>query len=140
MPASAPNEGRNSRQFELSKENCMNKTVERGIEKIEIDHIQESIASYAHGLRYEDIPADAVHAAKVRVIDTIGALIGGFFDESSRLARDIAAETPATDATIIGTRIKTTSGMAAFANGTASRSVEMNDYARKPGGRNGHPS
>ena len=118
----------------------MNRTVEHGIEKMEIDHIQESIARYAHGLRYEDFTADAVHAAKVRIIDTIGALLGGFFDESSRLARDVAAETPATDATIIGTRIKTTSGMAAFANGTASRCVEMNDYARKPGGRNGHPS
>ena len=118
----------------------MDKTVEHGVDKAEVDRIQERLVSYACDLQYDNLPTEAVHAAKVRIIDTFGALIGGFFDESSRLARDVAAETPSTGATVIGTRMKTTPDIAAFANGTAARSVEMNDYARKPGGRNGHPS
>jgi 2-methylcitrate dehydratase PrpD len=40
------------------------------------DRIQSQLGSYAAGLAYEQFDADTVHAAKVRVIDTFGALVG----------------------------------------------------------------
>ncbi len=109
--------------------------------KISADSIQEHLTRYACDLNYDALPEAAIHAAKIRVIDTLGALIGGFFDEPCRIARDLAADIPyPTGATVIGTRIKTTPDLAAFVNSTTSRSAEMNDVAHKRGGKNGHPS
>ncbi len=116
----------------------MNKPVEHNLVP---DHLQERLTRYALDLDYGNISDAAIHAAKVRIIDTMGALVGGFFDEPSQLARSMAGDLPfPTGVSVIGTRMKTTVEMAAFANSIASRSVEINDIAHKPGGRNGHPS
>jgi 2-methylcitrate dehydratase len=105
------------------------------------DSVQDKLAQYAHGLRFEDISSAALRAAKLRVIDTLGALVGGFFDESSRIARGIAARTPVNDgATVIGTRMRTTADLAAFVNATTSRCVELNDTYHGPASHGGHPS
>src|SRR5687767_8968264 len=105
------------------------------------DTIQAQLAGYAARLRYEDLDAAAIHAAKVRVIDTLGALIGGFSGGASRTARDVAARMPqAGGATVIGTRLTTSADMAAFVNGTTARYVEMNDVYHWPGSSGGHPS
>jgi 2-methylcitrate dehydratase len=105
------------------------------------DTIQATLSGYAAKLRYEDLDEATVHAAKVRVIDTLGALIGGFFGEASRIARDVAARQPLpSGATIIGTRLKTAPDVAAFVNGTTARYVEMNDVYHWPGSSGGHPS
>lgn len=106
-----------------------------------VDSIQERLASYACSLSYADLTPAAIHAAKVRVIDTLGALMGGYDGEPCRLARNLAAQMPMpSGATIIGTRTKTTPDMAAFVNSTTSRYVEMNDVYHWPGSSGGHPS
>jgi len=105
------------------------------------DRIQTQLSSYAAGLAYEQFDDDTVHAAKVRVIDTFGALVGGFAGDPCRIARDVAAQMPNPNgATIIGTDIKTAPDLAAFANGTTARYVEMNDVYHWPGSSGGHPS
>lgn len=105
------------------------------------DTIQSQLAGYVARLRYEDLDAGAIHATKVRVIDTLGALIGGFFGEASRTARDVAARMPqAQGASVIGTRLTTSPDVAAFVNGTTARYVEMNDVYHWPGSSGGHPS
>jgi 2-methylcitrate dehydratase PrpD len=105
------------------------------------DRIQSQLSSYAAALAYEQFDDDTVHAAKVRVIDTFGALVGGFAGDPCRIARDVAAQTPNPNgATIIGTALKTTPDLAAFANGTTARYVEMNDVYHWPGSSGGHPS
>ena len=105
------------------------------------DEIQSHLSGYAARLGYEDLDAEAVHAAKVRVIDTLGALIGGFFGEPCRAARDIAAHFPqAQGSTVIGTRMTTSPDLAAFANAATARYVEMNDVYHWPGSSGGHPS
>src|SRR5678816_4597917 len=94
----------------------------------ERDAVQQRLAAYASTLRYADLPPPVVHAAKLRIIDTLGALIGGFFSDPCRIARELAAEMPEPNgATIIGTRLKTTPDMAAFVNGTTSRCAELMD-------------
>ena len=93
-----------------------------------MDAIQERLASYAHGLRAADIPPTTLHAARVRVIDTLGALIGGFFGEASQIARRLALRTPQPGgATVIGTGARTTPDLAAFANGVMVRYLDGND-------------
>ena len=118
----------------------MNKPVEQNVTKA-IDSLQQRLTTYACGLEYADIPAETVHAAKVRIIDTLGALIGGFFSDPSRIARNLAAQIPdPSGATVFGTRMMTTPDMAAFVNATAARYVELNDTYHWPGSLKGHPS
>ena len=106
-----------------------------------VDGLQSRLADYACGLAYEGLTPAAVHAVKVRVIDTLGALIGGFFGEPCRIARDVAAQMPnLAGATVLGTRMKAAPDMAAFANATTSRYLEANDIYYYPGGSGTHPS
>ena len=118
----------------------MNQPVEKSVHRA-IDSIQQQLTNYACGLRYEDLPSEVVHTAKVRVIDTLGSLIGGFFAEPCRIARNVAAQMPNPDgATVIGTRIKTSPDMAAYVNAATARYVETNDIYHWPGAFGGHPS
>ena len=106
-----------------------------------IDGLQKRLTDYATGLSYDALPQDTAHAAKVRVIDTLAALAGGFDGEPCRIVRKMAARmTDAGGATIVGTRDKTTPDMAAFVNGTTARYVELNDVYHWPGSAGGHPS
>ncbi len=105
------------------------------------DAIQSRLSAYAAYLTYDDLDAETIHAAKVRVIDTLGALIGGFFGEASRTARSVAARMPqSSGATVIGTHLRTAPDVAAFVNGATARYVEMNDVYHWPGSMGGHPS
>ncbi len=105
------------------------------------DRVQQRLVDYASAITIERIPREAIDAAQLRTIDTLGALIGGFFDEGCRMARTLAAATPhAEGATVIGTRTKTTLDMAAFVNATTARCAEMTDTYHANGSAGGHPS
>jgi 2-methylcitrate dehydratase len=106
-----------------------------------IDHIQQRLTDYSCALHYADLPAEVVHAAKVRIIDALGALIGGFFGEPCLIARNLAAQLPLSNGvSIIGTRMKTTVDMAAFVNAVTARHVELTDSYHRPGSYMGHAS
>src|SRR5687767_2267552 len=106
-----------------------------------IDHIQNRLTDYSGALHYSALPAQVIHAAKVRVIDALGALIGGFFGEPCLIARNLAAQVPnPRGATIIGTRMKTALDMAAFVNAITARHVELTDSYHRPGSYMGHAS
>ena len=106
-----------------------------------LDRLQRRLADYAASLGYGSLPSSAAHAAKVRVIDTLAALAGGYDGEPCVIARRMAARTPLVDgASIYGTTVRTTPEMAAFANGTTARYVELNDVYHWPGSAGGHPS
>jgi 2-methylcitrate dehydratase len=105
------------------------------------DSVQQRLVHYANVITADCVPPDAAAAARLRVIDTLGVLIGGFFDEGCRAARALAAQTPhAEGATVIGTRVKTTVDMAAFVNATTARCAEMTDTYHRHGSAGGHPS
>ena len=107
----------------------------------DIDPIQRRLADYALGLSHDDVSPEAKHEAKVRVIDTLGALIAGFHGEAAHVARNLASRACSADgATIVGTDRIVTPDMAAFANAIAARSAEMMDVYHYPGSFGGHPS
>ena len=106
-----------------------------------VDSIQQVVTSYATEFRYAGLPPNVIHVAKVRVIDTLGCLIGAFFGEPGRVARRLAAQMPSPQgATVIGCRMKTTPDMAAFVNATTARDSEMIDAYHYPQSFHGHPS
>ena len=83
------------------------------------DAVLGRLSSYAAGLQFDALTPAAVHAAKVRVIDTLGALMGGFDGEACQVARRIATQAASADgATVIGTGLVVATEMAAFANAT----------------------
>ncbi len=98
----------------------------------------DSIADYAHALRFADLPAAAVTHCKRCVVDTFGVALGAFDAEPCRIARDMAQRVSvAAGGRIIGTTHCTLPELAAFANGVMARYFDGNDVY--PGG-GGHPS
>jgi 2-methylcitrate dehydratase PrpD len=74
----------------------MNKPVGQRVNKA-ADSIQQRLTSYACDLNYDDLSSDAINAARGRIIDTLGALIGGFHGEPCHIARNLAAQIPKPD-------------------------------------------
>jgi len=86
----------------------------------------DRLATYAHGLRYEDLDAATIERVKTHVIDTIGCGIGALDERPVRICREVALAVPG-PATIIGTDRRSTPDLAAFANGAAARYLDFND-------------
>lgn len=101
------------------------------------DAVQERLVVQTLGLGAQPLADAPLHAAKGRILDTIGALYAGFDGPPCRIAR-AAAKTlyQADGATIAGTADRSTIDFAAFVNGTTARFAELNDthhVAGKPG-------
>ena len=104
-----------------------------------MDKTEERLASFVGSLRFRDIEPQVLHAIKRRFIDSIGCALGAFQVETSRIARNIALKVESTaKAGVIGTRVKSSSELAAFANTAMIRCLDLNDdYFGKDGP---HPS
>jgi 2-methylcitrate dehydratase len=87
------------------------------------------------------IPAEALHAAKVRVIDSLASLLAGWESDVAAVVRAMAAAQPATGgATILGTSTCAALEQAVFANAATGRYAELNDTYHVPGKPGAHPS
>ena len=104
-----------------------------------MDKSLEFLATYSQTLSYSDLPTGTVRAVKHRFIDSIGCAIGAHVSEPGKLARRLcpSSNSPLT-ARIIGSLVRTTPEMAAFANSTMVRYPDFNDSYRMKGV--GHPS
>ena len=104
-----------------------------------MDRTTEMLASYAASLGYSDLTPEAVHQAKVKVIDSLGCAMGGYLSEPSEIARRMAAMHSSTlPARVLGSGQLTSPDMAAFANTVMVRFLDCNDTYISVGG--GHPS
>src|SRR5215475_7635872 len=104
-----------------------------------MDKIVERLTSFAASLSLRDIEPPVLHALKQRFIDTIGCALGAFHVEMSQIARSIAAKSESGGrAGLIGTDVKSSPDLAAFANTAMIRCLDLNDdYFGKDGP---HPS
>lgn len=101
--------------------------------------IVDQMAGYTCALRYEDLPGLVVHEVKRRVIDSLGCALGAYSARPCRIAVKMAKSVKGSPgATILGTTLKTSPEMAAFANGTMVRYLDYNDtyLSKEPA----HPS
>lgn len=104
-----------------------------------MDSMIEQLAEYASALRYEELPADAVHECKRRLIDTLGCATGAFEARPVVIARTLAQRAVGNPpARILGSQEPSTPDLAAFANGVAMRYLDFNDATF--GKSAGHPS
>lgn len=101
--------------------------------------LETRLVDYACELSYDELPAETVDQAKRRIGDTIGGAIGAYGAMPSRIARHMAQPVAAgPSARVWGSLIETTPEMAAFANGTMLRYLDINDTYRTTDGS--HPS
>jgi 2-methylcitrate dehydratase len=104
-----------------------------------MDPIEDKLSDFASALTFSDISPEVLHAIKLRFIDTIGCALAGYPEPASAIARKLASQvTSIVGAGVIGTKIKSSPEMAAFANTTMIRCLDLNDdYFGKDGP---HPS
>lgn len=96
------------------------------------------LARYAHELRYEDLDPETVEAVKARLVDSIGCAMAAHDEPVVRRCRELA-QASSGPCSVIGSPIRTSMEMAAFANGAAIRYLDMNDTHLGPGDP-AHPS
>jgi 2-methylcitrate dehydratase len=104
-----------------------------------MDTIEQKLVRFAASLSFGDIEPRVLHAIKLRVIDTIGCALAGFNETPAKIARSLADRVRSADAAgVIGTAVTSSPEMAAFANTTMIRCLDLNDdYFGKDGP---HPS
>ncbi|AET67314.1 uncharacterized protein involved in propionate catabolism [Desulfosporosinus orientis DSM 765] len=86
------------------------------------------LACFIKGLRFADLPAEVVLAAKNAFLDWLGSAAAGSQREPGRIVLSVAEELGGkAEATLISTGRKTSSILAAFVNGSVSHIVELDD-------------
>ena len=97
-----------------------------------------TLARYAAGLRYEDLPAEVVACAKDTIADTVAACICGSGLPWSRIVIDYAETTgPGGKSRILGRGTAVQAPAAALANGALAHAFELDSLTRP--GAGAHP-
>lgn len=104
-----------------------------------MDDMTASLVDYALSCRYESLPADAVHACKRHLVDTMACAVGAYDEPFCVRTRAFASRYRGTPcASIWGDAPAVSAEMAAYANGVMLRYLDLNDMYRVKAG--GHPS
>jgi 2-methylcitrate dehydratase PrpD len=102
-----------------------------------VDYLDRLAAMVAE-TRFERLPDSTIAAAKLVVLDTLGAIVAGSaLPENGQLARLAAARSPQGAATLLGHKLKTDPFWAALTNATAGVALEVDEGSRLGGG---HPA
>jgi 2-methylcitrate dehydratase PrpD len=92
------------------------------------------LAEYLVGLRYDELPADAVELLKIFTLECLGHMTLARAQPVSRLLVDYARQLGATEqASVIGGGFKTSIAEAAYVNGSLAHADELESYGTLPG-------
>ncbi len=90
--------------------------------------ISRQMAEFAHDLRYEDIPAPAVHEAKRFLLDSVGCALAAVGNEDMRAMHRFTERLGGVEeATVIGSGLRTNAANAALMNCLLVRALDYND-------------
>jgi 2-methylcitrate dehydratase PrpD len=96
------------------------------------------LAACVAATRFEALPVSTVAAARLVLLDTLGAIVAGSaMPENGRLARFAASRAPGGRATLLGHRDRADAFWAALTNATAGVALEVDEGSRLGGG---HPA
>jgi 2-methylcitrate dehydratase PrpD len=98
--------------------------------------LAQELARRSAALRFEHLPADAVHWAKVGILDTVGVTLAGCSEPAARIVRKVASGNGGTSL-VFGSAERTSALDAALVNGVASHALDFDDMNNTLGG---HPS
>ena len=100
--------------------------------------LSTQLAQRILAMRYEDLPAEAVHWAKISLVDTVGCALAGIDEDTARIARKVLAGTRDSGPSLIwGTAQHVLPLEAATINGTAAHALDYDDCNNALAG---HPS
>jgi 2-methylcitrate dehydratase PrpD len=100
--------------------------------------ISAELAKRIVGLRYEDLPLEAVSSAKMAILDTVGVTLAGACEEATMaVERALGAGAISGPCLVFGRNRRTTCLDAALINGTAAHVLDFDDCSNTLGG---HPS
>ena len=104
-----------------------------------MDAVEQRLVRFTDSFAFVDIDESVLHAIKLRFIDTMGCALAGYDKAPAQVARRLAGQIRSSEeAGTIGETMKTSPEMAAFANTTMIRCLDLNDdYFGKDGP---HPS
>lgn len=101
--------------------------------------IADKIVTFSTRVRFADLPAAAIRAARMRLIDSVGVALAAYYAPPARIARRLAQPTSGDlSARVWGSQVRTTLDAAAFANGVMVRYLDLNDAWRTKDAH--HPS
>jgi len=93
-----------------------------------VDITTQKLVEFATRLRYEDLDAKAVEAAKARILSTLAVSLAAYEMEPVRIVRKLAQPAAAGPmARVFGDLTRTTPDMAAFVNSAMVRCLDMSD-------------
>ena len=95
------------------------------------------LAKRINALTFDQLPREAVHWAKVGILDTVGVTLAGAREDCTRIVDGIAARGATGPSLIFGSNRRTAPLEAALVNGTASHALDFDDMNNTLGG---HPS
>jgi 2-methylcitrate dehydratase PrpD len=85
------------------------------------------LAEWLDALRWPALPPRQQELAVLRVLDSVGLALGGANNEAPSIARNYVARQGTGRCTMIGGKVPTTAGLAAFANGIAAHCWDFDD-------------
>jgi 2-methylcitrate dehydratase PrpD len=95
------------------------------------------LAKRINALRYEDLPTEAVHWAKIGILDTVGVTLAGAHEDTTRIPEGIVTAGSSGPSLIFGGKRRVAPLDAALVNGTAAHALDFDDMTNRLGG---HPS
>src|ERR1051325_8717191 len=98
--------------------------------------LAEELARRSAALRFEDLPAEAVHWAKVGILDTVGVTVAGSMEPAARILGQAILPGPGASLAF-GSAARPGPLGAALINGTAAHALDFDDCNNTLGG---HPS
>jgi 2-methylcitrate dehydratase PrpD len=94
------------------------------------------LGAHVAALRFDDLPAEALHWAKVGILDTVGVTLAGSREDAPRLLAKALDLAPG-PSLVLGLPRRVGVLDAAYLNGTASHALDFDDCSNTLGG---HPS
>lgn len=102
------------------------------------DTLAGELARYACAFDTGRLPVPVLDCVRRRLLDSLACALGAYDAGPVRVVRQVAAATPVDGASVFGAANRTTSDLAAFANGVMIRFLDYNDGYM--GLEPGHPS
>lgn len=95
----------------------------------------QTLAQYVKSVTLDNIPQRDIDVAKLGILDQIGVALAGVGEAPGVKVQDVINRCTANEATVLGTPRKTSTWLAALANGTLGHTLDFDDCSSY-----GHPS
>ena len=98
-------------------------------------NLGQTLAEYVKSVKLDKVPQRDIDVAKLAILDQIGVALAGVGEDPGVKVQAMVDRCTASEATVLGTPRKTTTWLAALANGTLGHTLDFDDCSSF-----GHPS